>query len=465
MEGEAALMDQRTSKDLLEEHERETRGKHGWASRIPGGMKTLVIGGAIIAVALLVWLIEPAPPARNPNFVGANQALPVGVSKVVSGDVDITLNALGTVTPLATVVVKPQVGGQLIKINFIEGQTVKSGQVLAEIDPKPYQAQLDLAQGQLARDQAQLANARVDLTRYRTLIEQNSIAQQQVDTQAALVRQLEGTIKSDQANVEQAQINLDYTKVKSPITGRIGLRQVDLGNLLTAGQTTGVATVTQLEPISVLFTVPEDNIGDIMGRVREGAMLKVQAYDRAQEKMIAEGDLGTVDNQIDTTTGTVKLRGMFDNSANELFPNQFVNIRLFVTTLHNQVIVPVAAIQRGASGTFVYVVKDDHTVSMRTVALGQNEDDKQAVTKGLMVDETVVTDGADRLRDGARVVLPGETPPSAAQGGAARDGAARGGRGQGRGGRRGGGQGGAPAGAQGGAQGGQQRGGGGGNGG
>jgi len=271
-------MDQRTGKrpfDPPAEHAPENApyARRSWTRRVPGGMRTVVIGTALLLVALLVWAIRPSATTPGPanRFGGANQgnqAMPVGVAKAALGDIDVTINALGTVTPLATVTVKPQVGGQLIKIDFTEGQTVQAGQVLAEIDPRPYQAALDQAQGQLARDQAQLANAEVDLARYRTLITQNSIAQQQVDTQAALVRQLQGVVKSDEANIESAQINLNYARIKSPITGRVGLRQVDLGNLLTAGQATGVVVVTQLQPISAVFAVPEDNIEAIMKQVR-----------------------------------------------------------------------------------------------------------------------------------------------------------------------------------------------------
>jgi multidrug efflux system membrane fusion protein len=442
-------MDQRTEKGKWDARERLERAKRWRIAYVPGGIKTLVIGIAIALVAIIVLFVKPtAPPPRGPGaFAGANQGTPVGVAKAVTGDIGVTLNALGTVTPLATVTVRPQVGGQLQKINFSEGQTVSAGEVLAVIDPRPYQAAVDLTKGQLARDEAQLANARVDLTRYQKLIQENSIAQQQVDTQEALVRQLEGTIKTDNANVEQAQINLDYTSIKSPIGGRIGLRQVDTGNILTAGQATGVAVVTQLQPISVLFTVPEDSIGDIMNRVRQNATLKANAYDRAQQKLIASGALSTIDNEIDTTTGTVKLRAVFDNSKNELFPNQFVNVTLLVTTLHDQTIVPVAAVQRGAQGTFVYLVNDDHTVSLRPVTLGQTQDDKVAIAKGVMSGDTVVVDGADRLRDGAKVLLPGETPEpiatNAGRGtGAGGAGANGNGRRGGRGGRRGGGDGG-----------------------
>jgi multidrug efflux system membrane fusion protein len=384
------------------------------SSRIPGGFRTIVIAAAIAIVGLVVWLIQPAPQRNLNRFAGPNQALPVGVAKAELSDITLTMNALGTVTPLATVTIKPQVSGQLLKINFTEGQMVQGGDVLAQIDPRPYQAALDQVKGQLARDEAQLANAKTDLARYQTLIAQNSIAQQQVDTQSALVRQVEATVKTDQANIEAAQINLNYSTIRSPITGRVGLRQVDLGNLLTAGQATGIAVVTQLQPISVVFTVPEDSIGDIMAEVNGKATLLADAYDRGQTMKLAAGKLSTVDNQIDTTTGTVKLRATFDNAKEELFPNQFVNIRLFVKTLHDQLVVPSAAVQRGASGTFVYVVSDDHTANMRPVTLGQTQDDRVAITMGLKPGETVVIDGADRLREGAKVLLPGEEPQPAA---------------------------------------------------
>jgi multidrug efflux system membrane fusion protein len=443
-------MDQRTDRKPFDAA--SDNPKRRWIDRIPGGRRVVVIGIAVALVALLVWTIRPSTNVvRNRNaFAGPNQATPVGIATVTSGDITVTLNALGTVTPLATVTVKPQVGGQLIRIDFTEGDTVRAGEVLAEIDPKPYQAALDQTTGQLARDQAQLANAEVDLERYRTLAGQNSIAQQQVDTQAALVRQLQGVIKSDQANVEAAQINLNYATIRSPITGRVGLRQVDLGNLLTAGQATGIAVVTQLEPISVVFAVPEDSISDVLSRMREGAKLTADAYDRAQTKKLATGTLATVDNQIDTTTGTVKLRAMYDNKSRELFPNQFVNIKLLVNTLHNQMVVPASAIQRGASGTFVFLVNPDHTVSMRTVMVGQTQDDRVAVTSGLMAGDIVVVDGADRLREGARVLLPGEQPPAPtateSRGPANAAGAGR----QGRGGRRSGQAGGAGRGGGGG---------------
>ena len=289
---------------------------------------------------------------------------------------------------------------------------VAAGDVLAEIDPRTYQAALDQANGQLLRDQAQLANAELDLKRYRTLLAQNSIAKQQVDTQAATVRQDDAIVKADQANVETAAINLGYTRIVSPVAGRVGLRQVDIGNIVQPGATTGIVVVTQLQPISVLFSVPEDSIDAIMRRIHSGATLNVDAYDRGQVKKLGSGTLSTVDNQIDTTTGSVKLRAMFANADSGLFPNQFVNVRLLVDTLHNQTAVPGAAVQRGASGSFVFVVNADSTASMRTITAGTTDGNFVAITSGLKPGETVVVDGADRLSDGAPVLLPGAKPPT-----------------------------------------------------
>jgi len=382
---------------------RRVRHPKRWTiSRLRGRWRTIGIGAAALVVVVgLIWWITPRGAGHKPQ----EQPKPVGVAKVTTGDVPVHLNALGTVTPLATVIVRAQVSGELSVINFTEGQTVAAGDKLAQIDPRPYQAALDQAKGQLARDQAQLANARVDLGRYKTLVEQKSISGQQYDTQAALVRQDEGIVTSDQAGVESAAINLNYTSIVSPVTGRVGLRQVDLGNLVQASNTI-IVVVTQLQPISVLFPVSEDSIGQISGRLKDGATLEAVAFDRAHSRQIATGQLATLDNQIDVTTGTVKLRGLFDNTDNALFPNQFVNIQLLVDTAHNQIIVPTAAIQRGASGTYVFVVNSDNTVKMTNVTLGQADGEQQAVTKGLQADQTVVTDGADGLRDGAHVQLP-----------------------------------------------------------
>jgi multidrug efflux system membrane fusion protein len=337
---------------------------------------------------------------------GMNGPLTVGVASVTTADIPITINALGTVTPLATVTVHPQISGPLVRIAFTEGQTVKRGDLLVQIDPRPYQAAVDQAAGQLQRDQALLANAKVDQERYKTLLAQDSISDQTYATQVATVLQDEATVASDRANLEVAQLNLDYCRITSPVAGLVGLRQVDIGNLMQAGTTT-IVVVTQMQPMSVLFTVPEDSLSNILQRLRAGQKLAVDAFDRSMTNKIASGTLSNADNEIDPTTGTLKLRALFDNSKFELFPSQFVNVRLLLDTLHNAIVVPGAAMQQGASGSYLYVVKPDSTVSMRAVTAGPSSADLVSISSGLNVGERVVVDGADQLRDGARVIIPG----------------------------------------------------------
>jgi multidrug efflux system membrane fusion protein len=377
------------------------------------GRRWKTLGWIIGGIALLVLIIIGAryraatPPA--PGRGGLGGPLAVGVATVTTGDVPITINALGTVTPLATVTVHPQINGPLVKIAFTEGQMVKAGDLLVLIDPRPYQAALDLAAGQLKHDEAALANAKVDLARYKTLLAQNSVSDQTYATQVATVAQDEATVASDRANLEAAQLNLDYCRITSPVAGLVGLRQVDIGNLMQANSTT-IVVVTQLQPMSVLFTVPEDALSNVLQRLRTGQKLAVDAFDRSLTNKIATGTLSNADNEIDTTTGTLKLRANFDNSKFELFPNQFVNVRLLLDTLHDAIVVPGAAMQQGASGSYVYVVKPDSTVGMRAVTTGPTSGDLVSITKGLATGERVVVDGADQLRDGAKIVIPGNTP-------------------------------------------------------
>jgi multidrug efflux system membrane fusion protein len=372
---------------------------------------------AALIVALIAFLIyravsNPAQPAGG-RFAGVPMA--VNTAKVEKGDVQVILNALGTVTPLQTVTVRTQINGQLQQIAFTEGQMVKKGDFLAEVDPRPYKAALEQAQGTLAKDQAQLKNAQLDAERYVKLVKQDSIAAQTRDTQLALVRQLQGQVETDKAAVDSAKVNLDYCHITSPVTGRVGLRQVDQGNYVTPGDTNGIVVVTQLQPISVLFTLPEDNVLAVSKPLHAGQMLQAVAMDKDNTTKLATGKLTNIDNQIDTATGTFKLRAEFDNADESLFPNQFVNIQLLVDTRHDQMVVPTSAIQRGAPGTFVYVVNPDSTVSVRPVKLGVAQGERQAVLSGLALGDTVVTDGVDRLRDGAKVVLPGAQPSAAGE--------------------------------------------------
>jgi membrane fusion protein, multidrug efflux system len=371
----------------------------------------VVVGLVIILLAAWAgwhWWLKPATaPAGRSGAGRAGQAPPqlVGAASADTGDVRIILNELGTVTPLATVTVKTQIAGQFTEIGFQEGQMVKKGDFLAQIDPRPYQVALQLANGQLAHDEGLLQQAQADLKRYATLGKQDSISQQQVEDQKYLVDQYIGTVKADEANVNSANLNLTYCHIIAPVTGQVGLRQVDPGNYVQTSDPNGLVVLTQMQPISVIFSVPEDNLPDIISRLRAGATLTVEAYDRANARKLADGQVATLDNQIDTTTGTLKVRANFANPDELLYPNQFVNAHLLVNTLHNVVRVPVAAVQRGEPGTYVYVINANNTVSVRPVKLGPTDDTLVQVTSGLTAGEKVVTDGTDRLRDGAPVAI------------------------------------------------------------
>lgn len=383
----------------------------------------LILAAAAI-VALALFRHHASQAARDSERGAGNAPVAVAVATATTGDIQVRIPALGTVTPLATVTVKTQISGQLQKIAFEEGQLVREGDLLAVVDPRPYEAALKQVQASLARDQALLTNAQLDLQRYQGLFAEDSIAEQQLATQQALVRQYTGTVEGDRAEVSSAALNLQYTRVVSPVAGRVGLRQVDQGNYVTANDANGIVVVTQLQPISALFSIPEDNVAAVMRRLHDGAVLQVEAYDRGNAVKLADGKLLSVDNQIDPATGTFKLRAIFDNDVSDgkaglLFPNQFVNVRLLISELRNQVIVPNAAVQRGApngvASTFVYLVNADSTVTVRPVVLGAVDAERVAVAKGLAAGDVVVTAGGDRLRDGAQVLLPGALPqPSSA---------------------------------------------------
>lgn len=321
----------------------------------------------------------------------------------------IQLDALGTVTPPVTATITSRIAGQLMAVYFTEGQMVKKGQKLALIDPRPYQVALDQALGTLARDQAALANARLDLQRYTTLLAQNSIAKQQVDTQAALVKQDEAVVKTDQAAVDNAKLNLTYTSISAPVAGRVGLRMVDVGNYVQGGSG-GLVVITQVDPIDVVFTVPEDNVSQINRRQRSGMAMPVTVFDRSGGQTLDQGSLSTLDNQIDTATGTVKAKARFNNGAGALFPNQFVNVRLLTDVLCNTVIVPTTAVRHGSQGDYVFTLETGNKVKMTMVTTGPGTGETIAVSKGLQGGETVITEGGDRLSDGSQVALPGQAP-------------------------------------------------------
>jgi membrane fusion protein, multidrug efflux system len=383
----------------------------------------------VIIVALMIGFVvylrqkqpQAAPAGQNARGArggGQNGPVAVSVATAASGDIQLRIPALGTVTPLATVTVRTQISGVMQKILFTEGQTVRQGDALAQIDPRPYEAALQQMEGNLKRDQALLADAKLDLKRYEGLIKEDSIAEQQLDTQKALVDQYIGTIESDEGQVKTASVNLLYTHIVAPVNGRVGLRQVDQGNYVTPGDANGIVVINQVQPITVIFSIPEDNVTSLMRRLHEGTPLSVEAYDRTNSGKLADGTLLTVDNEIDVTTGTVKLRAQFANADGLLFPNQFVNIQLLQELLHNQIIIPNAAVRRGAPNgvvtTFVYVVNADRTVTVRPVTLGVVDGERVAITAGLAAGEVVVTEGGDRLRDGAQVQLPNAAPAPAA---------------------------------------------------
>lgn len=369
-----------------------------------------VLGGG--AAAAWYWFVQlprerAAATATAPRF---RPAATVGVAQATRADVPVIVSAIGTVQPVVTATVRTQLAGILVGINFTEGQMVTKGQVLAQMDARPYRLALAQAQANLARDQAQLADAQRDLGRYRTLLAQDSIARQQVDTQATLVKQLENTVAADEALVGTAKLNLEYTTITAPVAGRIGLRQADIGNYLTPGDTNGIAVITQLDPIDVVFAVPQDRRPALQARLAGGAPLPVLALDQQNVTTLAEGTFLTFDNVVDATSGTVKAKARFANTDGRLFPNQFVNVRVRADTIAGAITVPVSAVRHGARGAFVFALNADRTVSLRQVTTGVADGDRIVILSGVAQGETVVSEGADNLVDGAQVVMPGDTP-------------------------------------------------------
>ncbi|MCQ8241037.1 MdtA/MuxA family multidrug efflux RND transporter periplasmic adaptor subunit [Rhizosaccharibacter radicis] len=380
----------------------------------------LLIAISAVAFALLRPRSQTGNPGGGHRHGGGSAGQeaagpqPVTVAKAHLGDMPVVLTQLGTVTPLATITVQSQLSGYLLEVNFTEGQTVHKGDQLALVDPRLYQAQLVQYEGALVRDQAQLREAKADLARYQLLLSQKSIASQTAQNQIFVVGQYEGAVKADQGQIDYAKQQIDYCHIRSPVDGRVGLRQVDAGNYITSSATNGLVVVTQLHPISVIFTIPQDQIPAVQDQLRAGATLQVEAYDRTNTVKLATGKVFTLDNTIDTATGTVRIRSMFPNEDDRLFPNQFVNARLLLRTVHDAVLVPTGAIQAGSQGNFVYVVKPDDTVDVRDVTTGVSADGQVLVSKGLAAGETVVTDGTDRLHAGSKVRVPATSPSAPA---------------------------------------------------
>ncbi len=390
----------------------ETGNKELERNALAGFLSRWWIGVVVICLLVVGAVIffargskkTPRAAQQGPAALG----VPVVATSVKKDDFSVYLSGLGSVTPLNTITVKTRVDGELTKVLFREGQVVSKGELLAEIDPRPFEVQLTQAQGAMARDQALLENAKLDLLRFQDLVKKDLIPHQQLDTQDSLVHQYEGAVKTDQGQIDNAKLQLVYSRITAPISGRIGLRQVDPGNMVHASDANGLAVIAQIQPISVIFSLPEDNLSQIMGKLRSGARLVVEAYDRDQKQKLATGTLLTVDNQIDPSTGTVKLKAEFPNRNNELFPNQFVNARLIIEVKHDAIVVPAPAIQRGPQGTFVYVVKEDQTVALHPVTLGVTQEGNVSIASGLSVGDLVVVDGADRLRDGGKVEVKGQ---------------------------------------------------------
>src|SRR5499427_2453365 len=398
-------MDDRTTTDFARTEPLDKPAMRKPVARKKGRRLGLLI--LVVAAAAVGWWLygrQPAPPPQRQNPFAA--AMPVVAAPAVTGDIDVTLNGLGTVTSLATVTIRSQISGQLVRVAYQEGQMINKGDLVAEIDSRPYELALAQAQGALERDKALLQTAELDLKRYQDLAKTNAIPRQQLDTQVSLVAQDKGLVIADRAQIDTQKLNIAYCHIIAPITGRAGLRLVDPGNYVTANDASGIVVLTQLRPISVIFTVAEDNLPQIAKRLRAGAILPVTAFDRSGAVKLATGVLKTFDNQIDTTTGTLKLRAEFANEDDGLFPNQFVNVQLLIDTLHDATVVPTSAIQRGAPGTFVYLVNAD-TVTVRPVTLGPASGERVAIQEGLTPGDRVVVDGADKLRNGARVALRG----------------------------------------------------------
>lgn len=398
-----------TSEGAISEYQREddSRSANGGDNGSRGPKRWWLYLGVLIVLGIVIWVtVQGTRKAGTPAMANRRgpMQIPVVAAIAQKGEIDVYLTGLGTVTPIYTVTVRSRVDGQLMRVLFKEGQVVHKGELLAEIDERPFQVQLTQAEGQLLKDQAALANARVDLERYQTLIKRNAVAQQVLATQQAVVAQDEGAVKADQGLVDNAKLNIVYCHITAPITGRVGLRLVDPGNIVHASDTNGMLVITQMQPISVIFALPQEQLQPVLERFNAGAHLAVDALDRSMTETIASGRLTTIDNQIDPTTGTLKMRADFDNRKGELFPNEFVNARVLVERKQGVTLVPNSAIQRNQQTTFVYLVKPDHSVTIRDVTVGTTHANEVEVTSGLAPGDIVVTTGVDKLQEGSKVV-------------------------------------------------------------
>ncbi len=396
---------EQTAKEIINEILNRQKQRPRWQ---------LYTAGCAVVLAVVWGIHQHAAALAASKAKKGGPAVPVAAAVAVKGDIPVFLDGLGSAAAYYTVNLHSRVDGQLMSVPVKEGQYVKEGDLLAQIDPRPYQAQLDSASGQFAKDSALLANAKLDLERYKTLVEEKAVPKQQYDTQGALVSQYEGAVKTDQGTVEAAKLQVTYARITSPISGRIGLRQVDPGNIVHASDANAMFVITQLHPISVIFTLPEDNLPAVMQKLRAGGKLAVDAYNRDKTQKLATGSLVTVDNEIDPNSGTAKLKAVFANEDDALFPNQFVNVRMLLDTKRDQVIIPSVAIQKGVQGAYVYAVKKDGTVDLRLVKVGVVEGESTSIDSGLAAGDSVVTDGADKLQPGSAVAV--QTPGGAATG-------------------------------------------------